>query len=364
MLEVFERNNAIPLTKNHKKMRAATLAAVLLHDVGHGPYSHVFEEISKSLKKHKSHEKITLEIIKETEIATILKKHKIFNEVTAFFETDNPSNPYTTILSSEMDADRLDFLTRDRYFTGIQQGQIDLAWLLDSLRIEDVAYGPAEGQSKKAFVVLQKGLGAVEGYVTAYLKLYESIYFHKTTRGIQLLAQHALIDALSNGKRLAKTGVRNPLISYFNAKPKDQLKLYLQLDDSDILRLLKDLSVNKLGLASDFAKRFLLRKPLRCYEPNDPNQDPEMSRTNTLSERLKEKRVWFHMDYPEPKGIKQYEVMDENFLKNITIKVDTHEFRALGRIRRHIPLKTDLHIRFYFKSEKDRKTAKNLWKKI
>lgn len=362
MLEAFERNKALP-SKDHKKMRGATLAAVLLHDIGHGPYSHVFEEISTAVKQHKAHEEITREIIQSDEIASILEKYGILKEVVSFFTTDNPTNPYASILSSEMDADRLDFLTRDRYFTGIQQGQIDLVWLLDSLRIEDVSYGPLAGQTKKTFVVLQKGLGAIEGYVTAYIKLYESIYFHKVTRGIQFLAQFALIDALKDRERLERQGVTSSLINYYDAKPKDRLSQYLKLDDTDVISLLKSLSTKKVGLATDFAQRFLSRQPLRCYEPNDPNREPDMGRTNALRERLEEKGIWFHMDYPKPKGIKQYEVMDENFLKNIMVKVGKQQ-QSLGAVREKLLLKTDRHVRFYFKSDADRATAEKAWGKV
>ena len=69
-----------------------------------------------------------------------MRNHDLFDAVVAFFEKDVPNNPYSAIVSSQLDADRLDFLTRDRYFTGIQVGQIDHEWLFDSLRIAEVAY--------------------------------------------------------------------------------------------------------------------------------------------------------------------------------------------------------------------------------
>src|SRR5262249_13209132 len=151
-----------------------------------------------------------------------------------------------------------------------------------------------------------------EEYISSYLKLYESIYFHKTTRGIQFLVQHALSDALADVPKLKKRGLTNRLLDYFTEKPKDRLGHYLKLDDNDIIQLMKDLGAGKFGRATTFSKRFLERKPLRCYEPNDPNHDPDMSRTNLLRERLKEAKIWFHMDIAKPKGFKQYDVMDDN----------------------------------------------------
>lgn len=361
MFDIFERNKVFERDQKHQAMRTATLAAVLLHDVGHGPYSHVFEELSEQMKLGVSHEEYTRNIIAESEIAGILKRYGLFDEVISFFEKDVPSNPYTAIVSSQLDADRLDFLTRDRFFSGIKVGQIDLEWLFDSLRIEEVAYGVDEGESRHTFVVVQKGLKVVEDYIAAYLALYESVYLHKTTRGIQFLVQQALGQALKHIETVREEGVNSPLLEYFFLKQEQRIEHYLRLDDVDVVTLLKQLSIRKIGDASEFARRFLTRDPLRCFEPNDPNREPDRNRTKAFRERLKEKGLWFHLDISKEKGFKHYGALDEDFLKNIMIKVDGQQTRPIGEVNPRVIATVRPRFRFYFLSEADKSVAQKLW---
>jgi HD superfamily phosphohydrolase len=174
MLDVFERNDIFP-KRDHVRRRRETLAAALLHDVGHGPYSHVFEDVAGELEQAQSHEGYTRQIIEQTEVKAILRKHGVYEGTRRFFTGEAGSDPYSRIISSQMDCDRLDFLVRDRYYTGIRSAAIDLAWLFDSLRIEEVPIDPVRQLRAYSFVVLPKGLSVVEEFVFAYMKMYENV---------------------------------------------------------------------------------------------------------------------------------------------------------------------------------------------
>ena len=359
MIAVLERNKVFS-DPNHKKWKRATLAATLLHDVGHGPYSHVFEEVTEPYVHGKSHEEYTSEIIRKTEIAKILDNAGVLSETASFFDKEDQT-PYRAIVSSQLDADRLDFLSRDRYFTGIRFGHIDLEWLFDSLRIEQVQSDFDSSSKRPMFVVEQKGLGVVEEYLLSYINLYESVYLHKTTRGFQFLIQLALSSAFEQRAELTKAGIDSPIFRYLD---NPSLELYLHLDDYDILNLIKLLATQGKGDAKKFASRFLNRNPLKCFEPNDPNSVPNHEKTGLLIQHLKEKEIWHHEDIPQAKGYKQYEIMEEHYLKNILIKIDKTTKMPLGQLRPWLVRNTGKRFRLYFKTETDRQKAIKFWAKV
>jgi hypothetical protein len=258
MLDVFERNNVFP-KREHTQQRRATLAAALLHDVGHGPYSHVFEEVAAKLAQGQNHESYTREIIEKTDIKVILRKYGVFEQAKRFFTAEAGSDPYTRIISSQMDCDRLDFLVRDRYHTGIRSAAIDLAWLFDSLRIEEVPIDPVRQLKAYSFVVLPKGISVVEEFVLAYMKMYQNVYFHKTTRAVQHMVSDIISIAVSNELKSNKKIKAHPVVRYFRDKRHRTLDNYLDLDDSSIISLVRDLADQNLGYVSSLAERYFAR---------------------------------------------------------------------------------------------------------
>lgn len=218
MLRVFERNEVFSADDRHKHRRKATLAAALLHDVGHGPYSHVFEDVSSSLGVEQHHEEYTKEIIGSGEIRPILDEFGVFDDVTQFFSTEPGFDPYTAIITSQMDCDRLDFLSRDRYHTGIRSSSLDLDWLFDSLRIDEVPLDPASGTRGFSFVVLPKGVSAAEEFVISYVRMYQNIYFHKTTRAVQHLVKDILTCALQLTLRRTDPLAAHPLYKFSSGR--------------------------------------------------------------------------------------------------------------------------------------------------
>ena len=356
MLDVFERNDMFP-KREHAQQRRATLAAALLHDVGHGPYSHVFEEVANELAQGQNHETYTRDIIDQTDVKSVLRKHGVFDRTKKFFTAEAGADPYTRIISSQMDCDRLDFLVRDRYYTGIRSAAIDLAWLFDSLRIEEVPIDPVRQLKAYSFVVLPKGISVVEEFVLAYMKMYQNVYFHKTTRAVQHMVSDIISMAASNELRSNRKIKDHPIVRYFRDKRYRSLDDYLCLDDSSVVSLLRDLADQNLGSVSELARRYFERDTYKCMElPTYGSGEIRKMAASKFIERLRNSKIDFFDDRLPAKEYKQYDVMDENYLKNILVKKDG-EYEPLGwnsEIVKNPPTKK---IRLYFKTQQGRDRA-------
>lgn len=244
----------------------AVRCAALLHDVGHGAFSHVIETI---LKFH--HEQFSIETILSpaTEIGKILRRFSatLPENVASIIRGDFPRVALAQIVSSQLDADRMDYLLRDSLMTGAKYGIYDLEWIIKSLEIderEDLLY------------VSARGIYAVEDYLQARYYMFRQVYFHRTLRAAETILRSLLRRAL----HLFQAGkaiwfARETPFEKILRGEKLNLKEHLELDDSDVMFHIKQWRFSDDEILSDLSNRFLNRKLFKVFDLDMPEAERE-----------------------------------------------------------------------------------------
>ena len=228
----------------------AVMAAILLHDVGHGPFSHVLEH---TLIHGISHEDISLmmmgSINKEMQ-GRLTLAIKIFKD-------EYPKRFLHQLISSQLDMDRLDYLRRDSFYTGVHEGNIGSARIIKMLNV-----------ANDRLVIDHKGIYSIENYLTSRRLMYWQVYLHKTT----VACEKILVNALLRAKHLANEGRKlfaSPALHYFLYNDVDAdlflshpeaLYYYEQLDDNDIWSAMKVWADNDDKILSLLAKDLIERR--------------------------------------------------------------------------------------------------------
>ncbi|MHC5268176.1 HD domain-containing protein [Enterococcus sp. LJL98] len=252
--DIFQRNYSIERMGAggwDDNERLVTLCAALLHDVGHGPYSHTFEHIF-----HTNHEEFTVAILcsPTTEIYQILNQVEAgFPEkVASVIQKTYPNPQVIQMISSQIDADRMDYLLRDAYFTGTEYGTFDLTRILQVIR-------PYQG----GITFAMNGMHAVEDYIVSRYQMYVQVYFHPTSRSMEVLLEHLLKRAREYYVLDKKTFKNHsPLLIPF-LEENFTLEDYLRLDDGVLNTYFNHWLDEPDILLKDLAYRFLTRKPLK-----------------------------------------------------------------------------------------------------
>lgn len=228
-----------------ERAEVAVLAA-LLHDLGHGPLSHAFESVQKARGQKKKHETWSAEIVRNENgaIRPLLEGRRVglTEEIARLLELEDPEDIYHAVVSSSFDADRLDYLRRDRLMTGTQAGAIDFDWLMEHVRVRPVSIEGAdadeaggEGPTEvPTFCLDRKALPAAEQFLLARYTLHEQVYFHKVKCCVEQMFTELLrrvADHAGHRAEIRQTGLpsKHPLLGFFKTA---SLSDYLALDDT------------------------------------------------------------------------------------------------------------------------------------
>ena len=246
--------------------RVALLAA-LLHDVGHGPFSHAFEAAVGAVGRPKRHEKWSVEIVQgDTEINRVLRNvgNTLPDDIGTLLMEEEPKDIYASIVSSQFDADRLDYIQRDRMMTGVEFGHIDRDWLFDCLEVGSVTVGKKKPHEAPCLYLGPKGVSVAEEYLQARFRLYRMVYMHKTTRAAEKMLE-ALLCAVAKETGNTRSTARKPVLRYLtdDAPPLDA---YLDLDDAAIWSALGTFAKHRNPRISKLARRLRDRKLHKCVD--------------------------------------------------------------------------------------------------
>ena len=231
--------------------RIVALCAALLHDLGHGPYSHTFEHIFQT-----DHEQMTTDIITspETEVNQVLQKVSpdFPQKVASVIQKTYPNPQVVQMISSQIDADRMDYLLRDSYFTGTKYGNFDLTRILRVMR-----------PYKEGITFDISGMHAVEDYIVSRFQMYQQVYFHPVSRSMEVILSHLLKRAkyLYNKNELQLNGATDLLVPFLTGNY--TLNDYINLDDGVLNTCFTVWRSSSDEVLSDLASRFLDRHPLK-----------------------------------------------------------------------------------------------------
>ena len=239
------------------------LIAILLHDVGHGPFSHALEH---TLIPGVSHEALSLKIMEEL-------NQEFDGALTLaidIFTNNHPKAFLHQLISSQLDMDRLDYLRRDSFYSGVTEGSVNSERLLTMLNVKD-----------DQLVVDSKGIYSVEKFLVARRLMYWQVYMHKTV----LSAEFMLVNILKRAKYLAAQGVEltgtQALKHFLHAdytwndfeENPAILKKFLELDDFDVMSGIKDWANHSDLILSDLSGRIINRNLLKIRLQETPFEE-------------------------------------------------------------------------------------------
>ena len=246
------KSKKVKISKHEKE---ALLIAILLHDIGHGPFSHTLEH---SIVTDNHHEAISLQFMEALNVefdGKLSLAIKIFKG-----EYERPF--FNQLIASQLDIDRLDYLKRDSFFSGVTEGNINSNRLITMLDVVD-----------DNLVVDKKGIYSVEKFIVARRLMYWMVYLHKTS----LAAESILVNILKRAKELsvtekkiAKSSNLNFFLNDTKEQPSETLKIFSKLDDYDVISSVKAWMEHSDKVLSTLSKDLINRNLPKVVVQNTP----------------------------------------------------------------------------------------------
>jgi len=287
--------NALEILKQ-KDMKISTeeekgaMLAVLLHDVGHGPFSHALENI---LMDNWHHEKLSLLLMEQL-------NEEFSGELTIaiqMFQGKYHRKFFNQLISSQLDVDRLDYLKRDSFYTGVSEGNINTQRILSTLNVLD-----------DELVLDEKGIYSIEHYLVARMFMYWQVYYHKAA----VLAENLLIKIMNRAKTLVSQSVKveaSENLKYFLYRESsteatdEDIARFMELDDTDVLQAIKSWKNHDDFMLSYLCKTVINRKFPKIIYSSTPFSD------DLVQEKIRETNLHF--------GIENGDLLVDNIERNL-----------------------------------------------
>lgn len=305
IVEVLENKSGMRFDEYEKK---GLFVACLLHDLGHGPYSHASEYFFAY-----DHEQMTVEIIESetTQIHNRLKDLIYYPDVVKFIRKQHPNKLLNSILSSSIDADRMDYLVRDSYYCGVSYGKFDLERLLKIIDVQD-----------EKIVFQEKGIHTIEDFLLSRYHMFTQVYLNDKSSGYELLVSEILkrISELDHEGYKFKTDLA-VLLNFYDTEEIDVAD-FVELDDMRLYHIIAELRNNE----SD-PKLFSLCSAILDHERLTIDKPKESKYTWKMEKYTKKvydgrEPVYIKMKTGELKKLEQVSPLVEMFKSSLKISVD------------------------------------------
>ena len=272
-LEILKQKGVKISTEEEK----GAMLAVLLHDVGHGPFSHALENI---LMDNWHHEKLSLLLMEQL-------NEEFSGELTIaiqMFQGKYHRKFFNQLISSQLDVDRLDYLKRDSFYTGVSEGNINTQRILSTLNVLD-----------DELVLDEKGIYSIEHYLVARMFMYWQVYYHKAA----VLAENLLIKIMNRAKTLVSQNVKveaSENLKYFLYRESsteatdEDITRFMELDDTDVLQAIKSWKNHDDFVLSYLCKTVINRKFPKIIYSSTPFSD------DLVREKIRETNLHFGIE--------------------------------------------------------------------